>query len=130
MDPEREPRLARLDSVEPGARPFLQRLIQQVHREGPVQVLDDALSVVCLTSTEYQRVAARSQEDGAVARPPSLQSVILQLIHRGFTATEVANLLHLDLATLAEHLTEARAWYGVRSTALAVGCALAAGDIS
>lgn len=133
MDPEvGSHHLELVAEIDPAARPYVSGLIRRVHDLGAVQVGDDALSVVCTALARPGRGGPGGYgEDGVLVEQPHLvQSTILQLIHRGASAAEVAAVLNLDLAGISDHLRQARRRYSTSSTAQAIVRALAAGDIS
>lgn len=130
--------------------PHLSDLAQRVAARGEVHVVVDGVAMVCLTAaaherlrpagppgtTDLTRTTAATDTDGpAASTHPAVPTVtldptqrrILHLIHRGLTASEVADVLEVDLRTLTHHLGGIRGTYGVTSTREAVRRAADAG---
>lgn len=134
-----------------GACDHLRTLADRVRSEGVVHVEVDGTAMVCMTAAAHAQ--ARSVPATTGSRPPTVTSPvpaaapgpvpstvpvpvpalgqtdrrILHLIHRGLTASEVADALELDLRVLTDRLTAIRGSYGVTSTREAVRRAADAG---
>lgn len=111
----------------------LRDLAARVRAEGVVRLQVDGEAVVCVSAAAWERarpVPVTTDAPDAVA--PALSHVhrrILHLIHRGLTASEVADVLDVDLRTLTHHLTDIRGRYGVTSTREAVRRAVDGGAL-